>query len=251
MSTPGASALRIVELYSHHLAVNGDMGNTLVLAERARLAGLATVVTRYSPGDDIPEGADLVTMGSGPLSALVAVSPDVERLGRAVRDWAAAGVPMLFVGAGYQLAGDCVTGLEEPLAGLGVFHQTTDVTSPRAVTASFLVETTFGRLVGVENHGSTTVLTAGQQPFGMALTGRGNGPGHDEGARTNEAIGTHLHGPVLAMNPVLADHMLRMAVVRRGLAYETTREHDRLDGLAAATRELLERGARLGAGRAS
>jgi CobQ-like glutamine amidotransferase family enzyme len=248
---PEAAQLHLVELYSHHLAVNGDMGNTLVLVERARRAGIEITVSRYDPGDGLPDRVDLVTMGSGPVSAIQAISSDIEKIAPTVRAWAADGAPMLFVGAAFQLAGDLVTGLARPLPGLGVFHQTTDVKSARIVTPAFLVDSEFGRLVGIENHGSTTVLDPGQAPFGRAMTGRGNGPGHDEGARSGESIGTHLHGPVLAMNPVLADHMLSVAARRRGVAYELTAGHRRLDALAEATRSLLEREAESVRGTAS
>lgn len=233
--------LHIAELYSRHLAVNGDMGNTLVLAERARRAGAEVTVTHYNPGDPVPEGVDLVTMGSGPASAIGAIAGDVATMAPAVRRWCEEGVPMLFVGAAYQLAGEEITGLGAPVRGFGVFQQTTDVSAPRVVTGGFVVDTVFGRLVGIENHGSTTALRGGQSALGRAITGRGNGDAdRSEGARTGEALGTHLHGPVLAMNPVVADHMLAVAAGRAGWAYATTDEHDRLDTLAAATRALLE-----------
>ena len=39
-----------------------------------------------------------------------------------------------------------------------------------------------------------------------------------EGARTVTAIGTYLHGPLLPANPVLADALLSLALVRRSEA---------------------------------
>jgi len=239
-TTTGEGVLNLLELYPAHLAINGDMGNTLVLTERARLAGVEVVVHRHDPGDLLPERIDLITMGSGPASAVAVVAADLPAIATRIRSAVEDGAPALFVGAGFHLAGEEITGIGEgTLAGLGVFRQTTDAAAPRQVTASFEVDTRLGRLVGIENHGSFTRLRGDQAPFGRALTGRGNGPGHDEGARTAEAIGTHLHGPVLAMNPVLADHMLEAAAARAGLAYRTGEEHLRLDELARATRDLL------------
>ncbi|MHB1172210.1 MAG: type 1 glutamine amidotransferase [Lacisediminihabitans sp.] len=241
MSEAG-NGLHLVELYSRHLAINGDMGNTIVLAERGRLAGLAVRVTRYNPGDELPNEVDLVTIGSGPASAVRAIADDVMRLAPTVRQWVEASVPLLAVGAGYQLCGRTVSGITQgDLSGFAIFDAVTDASVPRVVTHNFVVETELGRLVGIENHGSTTTLATGQKAFGRVVTGKGNGDRGTEGAESSEAIGTHLHGPVLAMNPVLADHMLSVAAARRGAEYRTTSEHSRLDALAAATRELLDR----------
>lgn len=46
------------------------------------------------------------------------------------------------------------------------------------------------------------------------ITGAGNGTNGDtahrgEGVLTDRVIGTYLHGPVLARNPALADHILQ------------------------------------------
>ncbi|MCX7522432.1 hypothetical protein OSC27_09095 [Microbacterium sp. STN6] len=236
-----SGALQLVELYTRHLAINGDMGNTLVLTERARLAGIDVEVTRYNPGDELPEQVDLVTMGSGPSSALRAVADDVARIAGTVRGWVDSNVPFLAIGGGYQLSGTSITGLgAEPIEGLGVFDAVTDAAASRAVTACFVVDSDLGRLVGIENHGSVTALGAGERALGRAVTGRGNDGGGFEGARAHEAIGTHMHGPMLAMNPAVADHMLSVAAAAHGLEYVTNDAHARLDTLAAATRAHLD-----------
>ena len=50
-----------------------------------------------------------------------------------------------------------------------------------------------------------------------------------DGAIAHNATGTHVHVPVLAMNPHLADHLIRIAVERAGVEYTTTADHDRID----------------------
>jgi hypothetical protein len=52
------------------------------------------------------------------------------------------------------------------------------------------------------------------RPLGKVVTGIGNGDGGllrraTEGVLTDRVIGTYLHGPVLARNPALADHILQ------------------------------------------
>ena len=61
---------------------------------------------------------------------------------------------------------------------------------------------------------STTAVTL--LPLGWVTRGVGNGTadrsGHrGDGACTGRIIGTYLHGPVLARNPALADHILASA----------------------------------------
>jgi CobQ-like glutamine amidotransferase family enzyme len=236
------STLTILELYPEHLAINGDMGNVRVLSRRLELAGHTVEHLVHNPGDTLPEKPDFVTIGSGPGSALAALADDVALIGGTLRDWVADGVPLLAVAGGYHLLGARLTLASGTIAGAGVFDATTDATASRVVTGCFAIDTTLGRLIGIENHGALTTLDAGQEPFGTTGSGRGNNGTGTEGARTGNAIGTHSHGPVLAMNPVLADHLIRIALERRGLAYETTAEHATLDDLALQTRRLLAAG---------
>ncbi|MGA2037274.1 MAG: hypothetical protein ABSH04_06800, partial [Acidimicrobiales bacterium] len=67
------------------------------------------------------------------------------------------------------------------------------------------------RLTGFENHGGVTRLGTGVRPLARVLTGIGNGMGdRTEGAVSGRIIGTYMHGPVLARNPLLADLLLTM-----------------------------------------
>lgn len=73
-----------------------------------------------------------------------------------------------------------------------------------------------GVLVGFENHSGSTRLDKGQAPLGRIVKGYGNDPkSRQEGAVSNNAIGTYLHGPLLPKNPQLADHLLLTALERR------------------------------------
>ena len=240
--TTSGTALTILELYPEHLAINGDMGNVRVLKRRLELAGHTVDHVVHNPGDTLPESPDFVTIGSGPGSALAALADDVALIAPALRALVADGVPLLAVAGGYHLLGTTLTLSSGTIAGVGVFDATTDGTASRVVTGAFAIDTELGRLIGIENHGALTTLGAGQQPFGTTGSGRGNDGTGTEGARTGNAIGTHSHGPVLAMNPVLADHLIRAALDRRGISYETTAEHAKLDDLALQTRRLLTQG---------
>jgi len=230
--------ITILELYPTHLAVNGDMGNNIVLHKRLELAGVPVRRIEHNPGDPLPSHVDIVTIGTGPGSALRVLADDVARIAGTVAEWATSGVPMLAVTAGMHLFGRELTLAQgDTIAGFGAFDMTTSPRSTRALTNSFIVDTALGRLVGVENHGAVVTLGAGEtRALGAVVNGIGNAGAGSDGAIVGNVFGTHVHGPVLAMNPRLADHLLTLAVGRAGLEYVTTADHDRIDAIAAQTR---------------
>lgn len=234
------TTLVILELYPQHLAVNGDMGNVTVLAKRLQLAGIEVDRRGHNPGDELPARVDILTIGTGPVSAQRVLESDIATIAPTLLAWRDNGVPMLAVTGGMQLLGNSI---QAPggaaIAGAGVFDMETDATAARVVTNSFIVDTDLGRLTGIENHGSRTHLGRDAMPFGRVVTGVGNGADGSEGVRAGNVIGTHLQGPVLAMNPVLADHLISIAAGRAGVDYVTTDEHARIDAIAKTTRNIL------------
>lgn len=241
------TAMTIVELYPEHLAVNGDMGNVTVLRERLRRAGIESDHVRLNPGEALPEHADIVTIGTGPVSALRVLEPAIAEIAGQLREWRDSGVPMLAVTGGMQLLGRHITVPSgDPIVGAGLFDIETDATVERVVTNCFVVDhDRLGRLVGIENHGSTMRLGPGAQAFGTAVTGRGNGVASHEGVRVHNVIGTHLQGPALAMNPALADHLIEAAAKRGQVEYAVGERHAELDALALECRRLLARAANI------
>lgn len=245
------TTLSIVHLYPRELGINGDVGNVTVLAERAAEYGIATRVVNVGRGEQLPDAADLVHIGSGPLSAIETVLPDLERHAQRLREWFAAGVPFLAIAGGWDALGASIMredGLVLP--GAGVFPSASRRGGAQAVDETVL-SSSFGTLTGYANHNSAVTLQAGAEPLGRVLRGFGNGgveqPGAGfEGIVAGASIGTHLHGTVLAMNPVLADHLLKAAAsrTRPGFALERPAGEagarlDRLDAWAASSRRAL------------
>ncbi|MCU1489460.1 MAG: ligase [Acidimicrobiaceae bacterium] len=219
-----ASALRVVVVHPDLLGTYGDGGNGTVLADRAAWRGISVELLLAASDAALPVSGDLYVLGGGedgPQSR----SAEVLRAGplrRAVDD----GAVVLAVCAGYQIIGTAFPGSDgRPLAGVGLLDvETVRVAGPRAV-GELLVEgppptdlalaakDLLGAellLSGFENHAGHTVLGAGVAPLGRVLGGIGNGDGSD-GARSGRVLGTYLHGPVLARNPLLADRLLQLA----------------------------------------
>jgi len=237
--------LRILHLYPRELGINGDVGNVTSLVKRAQWRGLEATILRHEIGDELVSTVDIVHVGSGPLSSQRIVHADLLLIAPALRELAASGVPILAVAGGWQLLGhQLVTADGETLAGAGVFPSRAMLGADRHV-GEIVVESADGTLAGFENHSATTVLDDAAEPLGTVVEGFGNGsvgPGARlEGVRFGESIGTHLHGPVLPMNPVLADRMLSAALARRAeeLPQPVSRELAGADGFAANARRAI------------
>ncbi|MGA1836992.1 glutamine amidotransferase [Herbiconiux sp. 11R-BC] len=214
-------ALRILHLFPRLLGLNGESGNVDILRRRAEWRGLPVEVTTYDEGAPLGfDDADLVFIGSGPVSAELLAHPLVIAVAPELRALAADGRPFLAVGAGFQLLGEKVV-LEsgEALEGAGVFPVVTRHGGTRVV-GDFVVESPrLGTVVGFENRGSF-VDVGPHSTLGRVVYGRGNTetPG-EEGFWEGDLLGTHMHGPILANNPALADVLLDSARARRGLDY--------------------------------
>jgi CobQ-like glutamine amidotransferase family enzyme len=236
------STLTIVQLYPEQLGVSGDGGNVVTLAERARRAGLDVTVAAHRPGDEVPTAADVVVIGSGPLSTLKALHTDILRLASPVAEWADSGVPVVAIGGGMEILSHGITGDGGDLEGLGFFDGTAHRGAPRRANY-FQVETEYAgagalTVLGFEDHATRFELGASASPFGRVTHGGGNGDG-TEGILRGESFGTQLKGPVLPLNPELADRILRAAVSRTGGVYATNDSHAKLDEFARRSREVI------------
>ena len=126
---------------------------------------------------------------------------------------------MLFaVCAGYQICGRSFTigARDEVIAGLGLLDAETRRGPERAVGEVLHIWTqpdgNTCPITGFENHGGWTELGSDAKPLAAVEVGWGNGNRRDEGAVQDRVIGTYPHGPVLARNPQLADHVLEIAL---------------------------------------
>ena len=211
--------LHIVHIYPDEMNTYGDRGNLLVLRRRAEWHGLEPVVHYYHVGDKLPAEIDIVLGGGGQDSAQEQIQDDIVRIGDQVHKLVDSGVPMLMVCGTYQLLGNrFITHDGQDIQGIGVFDVET-IGGPKRLIGNAAVETVdFGILYGFENHSGRTYLKGTQQALGTVTRGNGNnGEDKTEGARTHNAIGTYLHGPILPNNPRLADSLIRLALEHKGV----------------------------------
>ncbi|MDN5346667.1 MAG: hypothetical protein PWP65_231 [Clostridia bacterium] len=212
--------LRICHLYPDLLNLYGDRGNILILAQRARWRGWEVEVDYRSLGERIdPFAYDLIFLGGGPDQEQGVVSEDLKIKGPLLLEAAEAGVAILSICGGYQLLGHFYRSARgEVFPGVGLFPVYTEAGAKR-LRGNIAVELGFlpggAPVVGFENHSGRTYLEGGE-PLGRVLYGYGNnGLDGTEGVRYRRALGTYLHGPLLAKNPHLADYILKLALERR------------------------------------
>jgi CobQ-like glutamine amidotransferase family enzyme len=210
-----ASEVTIGLLLPDVLGTYSDSGNATVLAQRLRWRGIPARVLRCTAAQAPPTSCEIYLIGGGEDTAqLFAASwlRGQRALCRALEERAVT----LAVCAGLQIFGLRMTGLSgEEHLGAGLLDITTRPLRHRAT--GFIVANCrlpgVGLLCGFENHRGATSLGSNAYPLAQVMSGVGNGHRDSggmaaEGACNDRIIGTYLHGPVLARNPALADHIL-------------------------------------------
>ncbi|MGW5516643.1 type 1 glutamine amidotransferase [Nocardia africana] len=226
------STVRIGLVLPDVMGTYGDGGNALVLRQRLRMRGIDAEIVEITLADPVPETLDIYTLGGAEDSAQRLATRHLQRYPGLQRA-AARGVPVLAICAAIQVLGNWYeTSAGERVDGVGLFDVTT---APQRIRSIGEVATTpllaglTQPLTGFENHRGGTTLGADATGLGRVTKGVGNGVGDGlEGVVQGSVIGTYMHGPALARNPELADHLLTRALGGRELEPLDLPEVDRL-----------------------
>lgn len=215
-ATSPQKKLVILHLFPHTLNLNGDTGNVDILHFRARERNFLVERKFYESSEALPNNVDLIFIGNGSVSAQTFAHKKLESISAPLKELADSGVPFLAVGAGFQLMGESIAFPDKTtLAGAGIFPVNTRIGSVRVV-GDCVVDSRLGTLVGFENKAALLDIK-GATSIGSVRYGQGNSPEcAEEGFWVQNLIGTHLQGPVLANNPVLADWLLAASLQRKG-----------------------------------
>jgi hypothetical protein len=201
----------IALIYPELLGTYGDGGNALVLARRLAHRGITANVIEVGIDDTVPRTADIYLLGGGE-DAPQFTALDALRASGALTAAVAAGAVVFAVCAGYQLVGTTLGGADgATIDGLGLIDTATTRAPARLVGEVAVHDDVLGTgwLVGFENHRGVTTPGADATPLGTRTPERGFAT---DGAVHGRVVGTYLHGPVLARNPRLADHLLEWVV---------------------------------------
>ncbi len=209
--------VEIVLVYQSLLGIYGDRGNAMVLRQRLAWRGIEATLTEVDPGEAVPSTGAVYLLGGGEdaaqISAVRALRAD-GHLFEAIE----AGAVLFAVCAGYQIVGKTFTvgDHDEVIEGLGLLDVTTRRGPERAVGEVLSTWTrpdgTEGLITGFENHGGFTSLGSDAEPLARVEIGVGNCGDGTDGAVQGNVLGIYPHGPILARNPELADHLLERAL---------------------------------------
>ncbi len=194
----------------------GDSGNAVVLRQRLRLRGIDAEIVEITLADPVPDSLDIYTLGGAEDYAQRLATKHLIRYPGLQRA-AVRGAPVLAICAAIQVLGHWYeTSAGERVDGVGLLDVTTapqDARTIGEVSATPLLSGLTQPLTGFENHRGGTSLGRDAEPLGKVTKGAGNraGDGYD-GAVQGSVVATYLHGPCLARNPELADHLLTQVV---------------------------------------
>jgi CobQ-like glutamine amidotransferase family enzyme len=213
------SALRVGFVFPELLGTYGDRGNAVVLVQRARWRGLPAELVEVPAGAPVPAALDVYLLGGGEDDPMHLASAGLRESRAAIERAVAGGAVVLAVCGGFQLVGHRYIAADGTvLDGIALVDLETRA-GPTRLIGEVVVdpEPPLPRLTGFENHWGRTTLGTGVAPLGRVVAGGGNGDGSGaEGALAGRVVGTYLHGPVLARNPALADHLLGLATAADG-----------------------------------
>ena len=233
--------INICHLYPDLLNLYGDQGNVRVLKHRLEARGIDCQVHHISHGQEIDfTQCDILFIGGGQeAQQMIALEELHKGRGAQLKSAVEDGLVLLSIGGGFELLGksyQTIAGQEIELSGLLDMHciaGKTRQTGDYAFTWQQGEEKV--QIVGFENHSTKTYLGSGLSPLGTIISGHGNnGEDKTEGACYKNLFGSYSHGPLLPKNPVLADHLLSLALLRKYGKAQLAPLDDRLEQKAQA-----------------
>ena len=209
--------LTIGHLYPKQMNVYGDMGNIITLKYRLQQRDIKFDYVSVDSLKILTEKKiDILIGGGGQDSNQELVQNDLQKYATELTRQCDDGLVVLVICGMYQLFGNSfilADGSEVP--GIGYFNMETRAGENRLI-GNVVTDSKYGTLVGFENHSGRTYLGDGLDALGSVVKGSGNnGEDLTEGAEHKNVMGTYMHGPGLAKNPVLADELIRRALIRK------------------------------------
>ncbi|WP_280417874.1 type 1 glutamine amidotransferase [Nocardia carnea] len=210
------STVRIGLVLPDVMGTYGDGGNAVVLRQRLRWRDIDAEIVEITLPDPVPDSLDIYTLGGAEDSAQRLATRHLLRY-PGLQTAAGRGAPVLAICAAIQVLGQWYeTSSGERVEGVGLLDATTTPQRTRAigeVTTAPLLPGLSAPLTGFENHRGGTTLGPAATGLARVTRGVGNGVGDGlEGVVQGSVLGTYMHGPALARNPELADHLLCRAL---------------------------------------
>ena len=235
--------LTLVRILPRLLSLNGSLGNAEVLATRLSWWGFSVDVIDLNEKDSPEVAPDFAVIGHGTSSMVTPVSEALERWKDTFHQWMHSGTQWWGSGLGGDFLGQAVRMSEhDPWRdGVGFTSVTTTLRSERASQEVAGLDRSGREVAGYLNdaahreaEGVTPLLS-----FLPVRNDRWSGATAEggEGVYQDGLSVSAVSGPLLALNPHLADDILRQVLARKGKELpEPTDQHRRVDEAAATAR---------------
>jgi CobQ-like glutamine amidotransferase family enzyme len=241
--------INIVHLFPEQLGLNGERGNVQCLQSRLRWAGIESTIHEVSKKADLPSSVDAVFVGSGTLSGALEALELMQPFRSSLSELASSGVPMLALGLGWEILGKEIVLLDgSKVSGIAIYPSKSRRVDKRASCESFGFDQ-FGNLcAGYANHAAEISLLEKSEPLIQLASGFGNSSlteapeAAGEGMTCKNLMAARLNGPLLTLNPHLADAFLGLVAKNSGFSYvQKSDEAREVDELALNARVALQK----------
>jgi len=239
--------ITIAHLAANELNLNGEKGNLLCIQQRLNWAGLDCAILEAKSGREIPANVDAVFIGSGTSAGADEALIELENHRQQLQKLANSEIPFLALGLGWEILGESIEFVDgTSVNGLGIFPSKSIRVTKRASCESTGFDSSGNLTTGYANHQSDITLASGVSALVKLEAGFGNSSSFDsssvpgEGMLANNLMAARLNGPLLPMNPHLADLFIGLVAKRSGFEYrQTSKEAKLADGFALSAREEL------------
>ena len=224
----------ILHLYPETLKLNGEAGNVLALSKRAETLGIVTTVFTSEIGSPLPSSRpDVVFLGSGTLSATLAAAADLLTKREQIQIWVSEGSKVLAVGAGFDLISkQLVLADGTEVTGLSLTNTSHRVAGQHLV-GEVVLDTNFAGFIN-----SNREVIRDEKGFELGIVQSSDEPklvGYVDGYSDGKVWASNVQGPLLPMNPHLADEIILAVFPKIKIGSELKQ----FDDLAANARKAI------------
>jgi len=240
--------IRFVHLFPRQLGLNGERGNLDCLHARLRWAGLESEIHEVNAVNEIPETVDAVFIGSGTLSGALEALERMRPLKQVLTEIASNGFPFLALGLGWEILGEEIQLLDgSKVPGLGIYPSKSKRVNVHASSEAFGFDRLGNLTAGYANHSSEISLLHDSQPLVSLVKGFGNSSTTSaprsiaEGLCVQNLVAARLNGPLLPLNPHLADGFIGKMASKSGFKYDQqSLEAREVDELSLSARTAIQ-----------
>lgn len=229
------SEFSFLHLYPETLRLNGESGNVLALQKKLEWNGHKVAVFDVEISQQLPkERPHLVFIGSGTSTAAKLAFEDLSLKSALLKEWKSLGTVFLGVGVGFDLLSEeSVDKSGGKQNGLG-FLECQIVESEKYLVGEVVTDNGFA---GFINTNKSVKLKAGISLGSVTAADNDELLGITVGVNDGNVWGAYLQGPLLPMNPEIANQILAVLTPKASASDRALR----VDELAKRAKHLISK----------